>query len=289
MPEFLTTNKIIYNLENIILTAKKEITLVSPYLRLSQNIFNRLSEVDENGIIINFVYGKADITKDQSLLIGKLNNANLYFSQKLHAKCYFNEERAILTSLNLYEFSERDNLEMGILVSSFDDSVLFSEMVKEVRTIVKNSKVMKEISKDSYLISKTLSEQFYNFYVQNYPNDNLGFEPMPGRIDTVLLQVKINQEPFFRIWIDIDHRIEAWVNSYSKSMVTKLFKEFKTEIFSDTYRIYWDSPKNNITIYNSVKMKGIWDSVTIEEKIKYYSEALHLLIEELNRAYSKID
>ena len=39
------------------------------------------------------------------------------FRRNLHAKCYLNENEALLTSMNLYEFSEKNNDEMGVLVS----------------------------------------------------------------------------------------------------------------------------------------------------------------------------
>ena len=44
--------------------------------------------------------------------------------KNLHAKCYLNEKEALLTSMNLYEYSQEHNDEMGILVSVDQRSAL---------------------------------------------------------------------------------------------------------------------------------------------------------------------
>ena len=288
MPEFLTTNKIIYHLEKIIQESKNEITLVSPYLRLSQNIFNRLSEADDQGKTINFVYGKKEITNDQKELIGRLKNTNLFYSEKLHAKCYFNESAAILTSMNLYEFSERDNLEMGFLVECTGDAILYSEIVNEVRTIVKNGKKIKESNKNSYLVNKTMSEQFYDYFSKKYPDNGLYFQPAPGPIDNAILIVKINESPYFHISLNLDYRIEIDTKSYSKKMMEKLFLEFNRDEFKNNYRFFWDTYKDMLTIYKSVRMRDSWNSVDVVTQFDYFAEALFLLVNELKRAYAKI-
>ena len=43
------------------------------------------------------------------------DHVHLYFSKNLHAKCYLNEKKMIITSMNLYEFSQVNNREMAFL------------------------------------------------------------------------------------------------------------------------------------------------------------------------------
>ena len=43
------------------------------------------------------------------------SDIDVYFNEKLHAKCYMNEDTAIITSMNLYEASEK-NRELGVLI-----------------------------------------------------------------------------------------------------------------------------------------------------------------------------
>ncbi len=65
-----------------------------------------------------------------------MKNARIYFLGNLHAKCYFNEQSMVITSLNLYDFSEQNNREMGVLVTNGEDKELFKEAVGEARRII---------------------------------------------------------------------------------------------------------------------------------------------------------
>ena len=61
----------------------------------------------------------------------------LKFNEDLHAKCYVNDDKMVITSLNLYEFSMANNKEMGVLIDKNDpsDVQLYEEAFKEVEYI----------------------------------------------------------------------------------------------------------------------------------------------------------
>jgi phosphatidylserine/phosphatidylglycerophosphate/cardiolipin synthase-like enzyme len=61
------------------------------------------------------------------------------FCKNLHAKCYMNEEMCIVTSLNLYEFSQVNNNEMGILIRRAEDSQLYKDAYEEAQRIIRIS------------------------------------------------------------------------------------------------------------------------------------------------------
>ena len=61
------------------------------------------------------------------------------FCKNLHAKCYMNEEMCIITSLNLYEFSQVNNNEMGILIQRSDDGQLYKDAYEEAQRIIRIS------------------------------------------------------------------------------------------------------------------------------------------------------
>ena len=61
------------------------------------------------------------------------------FCNNLHAKCYLNENKALLTSMNLYEFSQVNNNEMGILVTRDEDDDLYREIEKESDRLIRVS------------------------------------------------------------------------------------------------------------------------------------------------------
>lgn len=144
MAEFLTTNGASYHIERIIMDAQTTLVLISPFLRLSENFFTRLRDADRRGVKIVLVYGKDELSEQEWEKLAQLENLALRYLENLHAKCYFNEQEMVITSMNLYDFSEKRNREMGVLVVDKKDKELFSEVIKEAKSIV-NSSVKKEL------------------------------------------------------------------------------------------------------------------------------------------------
>jgi hypothetical protein len=65
----------------------------------------------------------------------------MYFSKNLHAKCYLNEKKMIISSMNLYEFSQQNNKEMGILIERANeaDSQVYEDAWKDIESILNNA------------------------------------------------------------------------------------------------------------------------------------------------------
>jgi len=136
MVEFLTTSGVSSSLEKIVGTAQKRLVLISPYLQFPQILFERLQQADKRGVQIVFVYGKEELKEEQQDKLKQLQNLSLYFYENLHAKCYLNESDMIITSMNLVDYSEKNNREMGILLHRSTDEKLFSEAKCEVDSIL---------------------------------------------------------------------------------------------------------------------------------------------------------
>jgi phosphatidylserine/phosphatidylglycerophosphate/cardiolipin synthase-like enzyme len=113
MAEFLTTTGVSHHIENIIKTAKKNLYLISPYLKLTKNFYERLKDASDRGVVIEIYYGKNELDFTEKQKLNQLRNVQLFFSANLHAKCFYNEETMVITSMNMYEFSEKNNREMG--------------------------------------------------------------------------------------------------------------------------------------------------------------------------------
>ena len=139
MPSFLTTSKITSALEDIIEQASSVLTLVTPYIKTNELIRPRLMDIAKAGVKVRIVYGKKDLKENEAAWLRKLPKAEIFFSKNLHAKCYINEHEAIIGSMNLYEFSQQHNDEMGILISARDDSSLYGDVLKEVERIIRSS------------------------------------------------------------------------------------------------------------------------------------------------------
>lgn len=145
MVEFLTTSRISDQLEQIIRNAEECLVIVSPYLKVDPRIIEHLEDAAKRGVAIQVIHGKRELRSDEKSRLEPLSSVSsgleLRFRENLHAKLYMNERKAILTSMNLHEFSLRFNDEMGILVSLETDPPLYRDIKRETERIYSHSKV----------------------------------------------------------------------------------------------------------------------------------------------------
>ena len=139
MAEFLTTNGTSYHIENIIIEAKTKLVLVSPYLQISKTFYERLKDASNKNVAIKIIYGKDELKPNERNSLAELKNVELFFFENLHAKCYFNETKMVITSMNMYEFSEKNNREMGVLIDRNVDKDLFDKAVNETVSIIQSA------------------------------------------------------------------------------------------------------------------------------------------------------
>ncbi|WP_216940163.1 phospholipase D family protein [Acinetobacter sp. BY419] len=139
MAKFLNTSATDFFLEELIKNAKERLILISPYLRLNDRIKELLEDKDRLKIDIRIVYGKSDLHPEEIKWIQKLDYVRLSFCKNLHAKCYLNESECIISSLNLYEFSQVNNNEMGISIRKYEDDEVFKDAYEEAQRIIRIS------------------------------------------------------------------------------------------------------------------------------------------------------
>lgn len=139
MAKFLNTSATNYFLEELIKDARDRLILISPFLKLNDRIKELLSDKNRLKIDVRIVYGKSELQPAEMAWLQELTYIRTSFCKNLHAKCYLNEELCIITSLNLYEFSQVNNNEMGILVKRLDDSELFKDAYEEAQRIIRVS------------------------------------------------------------------------------------------------------------------------------------------------------
>ena len=139
MVKFLNTSGITYHLEEIIKGSQGgRLLLISPYLKFNPRIKGLLEEQARWKTDIRIVYGKTDLRAEETKWLDD-NDVRTSFQEHLHAKCYMSDRHALVTSMNLYEFSQVNNDEMGILVSAEDDPELYQEIKDEADRILRRS------------------------------------------------------------------------------------------------------------------------------------------------------
>ena len=139
MARFLTTTGVSYHLEEIIKGAEERLVIISPFLRINERIKSLFEDRDRLKLDIRVVYGKTELQPQEIDWLESMGSIRTSYCKNLHAKCYLNENQALLTSMNLYEFSQVNNHEMGILVDREEEPQLYDEIYQESMRLVRTS------------------------------------------------------------------------------------------------------------------------------------------------------
>jgi len=121
MAKFLTGEELENAICGIIRGAKEKLVIVSPFIKLDDyfiQIFEPQSQNSQLHLLV--VFGKNEQDKSKSLnrndfeFFKKFPNVSIIYVANLHAKYYGNESKGVLTSINLYDHSFKNNIEFGI-------------------------------------------------------------------------------------------------------------------------------------------------------------------------------
>ena len=137
--KFLNTSATNYYLEELIKSSSERLILISPFLKLNDRIKELLEDKDRLKIDVRIVYGKSELQPEEVNWLKELSFVRTSFCKNLHAKCYMNEDSCIISSLNLYEFSQVNNNEMGVYISRDSDSEIYKDAYDEAQRIIRIS------------------------------------------------------------------------------------------------------------------------------------------------------
>lgn len=154
MATFLTGDKLNAIIGRIMDRAEKYLILVSPFIRLHPHYKEilKVKRIDPDLQII-IVFGKsgADYTKSiyakDLFFLKEFPNIEIRYEENLHAKYYANESSSVLTTMNLYDYSQENNIEAGVYARSnifnniFGDS-LDNQAYSHFRLVIQNSELL---------------------------------------------------------------------------------------------------------------------------------------------------
>lgn len=151
MAEFLTGDKLNAAIVDVIQESYSEILLASPYIKLHSRIKDALlSKSEDPNIQIIILFGKngkdllKSINKEDFEFLKDLANIRILHEDRLHAKFYSNDEKLILSSMNLYDFSQNNNIEFGVVEKRglFFKNEMNSSVDEFINGVIKNAKVL---------------------------------------------------------------------------------------------------------------------------------------------------
>ena len=121
MSKFLTGDELENVVYDIIWDAEKILLIVSPFIKLDdyfKNLFKK--HMDDHKLRIILVFGKNEKKVNRSLsnedfdFFKQFPNVSIVYVPNLHAKYYGNEKKGVITSINLYDYSFKNNIEFGV-------------------------------------------------------------------------------------------------------------------------------------------------------------------------------
>lgn len=165
MAKFLDTQAISSELMKLIKEAKEKIILVTYNLSVNTQIQERLKAQGKKGTLAEMViiYGKLDLKQSEINWIKEIQDLKVIEKQYLHSKCYLNEDRAIICSMNLSDFSQVKNMEMGILISRQEDPKVYEEIMDEINNAKINGirKSFDKLESSTQVLTKISSNNEY--------------------------------------------------------------------------------------------------------------------------------
>lgn len=139
MPSFCTTRSTASQIESVIQTAKRQLTLISPYLQIPNGLLPRLRAADARGVEIRLIFRTDKLNLVEREKLTDLKGISLYSLDNLHAKCYANEHAVLISSMNLYQYSEQNNWEMSVLLTEQQDKEAIREARGEIESIIREA------------------------------------------------------------------------------------------------------------------------------------------------------
>lgn len=154
MAVFVKGSKLNSEIEGVFESAEKCIIIISPFIKLHSRFIEILKSKKSNpNLEIIVVFGKNDndysksIAEESANFLMTFPNINIKYEPRLHAKYYSNESSSVLSSMNLYDFSQNNNIEFGIVtkakffgsITSNISNTLDKEAFEYFKTVVNNS------------------------------------------------------------------------------------------------------------------------------------------------------
>jgi hypothetical protein len=114
--------------------AKEKIILVTYSLQVNNQIQERLKTKSKSGTLseITIIYGNTKLKEKELKWMEEIDDLRVFQKKNLHAKCYISENRAIISSMNLYDYSQTSNIEMGFLIERETDRKAYDSMMEDI-------------------------------------------------------------------------------------------------------------------------------------------------------------
>jgi hypothetical protein len=130
MSRLLRTSEVSFKIEDLITSANNFLILVSPYIKFPQRL-KKLIEVRLSSGKIKLQITTRDESMKELVWLKRFDSVVVNIVPTLHSKYYMNEKEALITSMNLYEFSMINNYEIGVLIIKDSEPESYDSLGKD--------------------------------------------------------------------------------------------------------------------------------------------------------------
>lgn len=259
MATFLNTTSLNEWIPKLIEASEKELIIIVPYIKVSDRVYNYLKEANQRGVETVIIYREDKLTPKEKQKLLDLDNLNLMPHPNIHCKCYYNEHYLIITSMNLYEYSEKNNREMGVLFDKSQlmysgEDKLFANALEEIREIINGAQLEKksrETVEEGFIIDIIKNEKEKTEEACNELNKFFGHKKFEAEKKLNNQWYCVCKNYFDKINLTVTHRaeLELKMNEEKIKDVFRAFRSDYNEYMIQGYKIYWNSIDQEIMIY----------------------------------------
>ena len=139
MVEILNTDLINAEITEVCDRARKNLVIISPFLKINYKLRRIIESTVRREVKLTVIYGKRDLDKDTLDWLKTLPSCNIGYLENLHAKIILNEEAAVMSSMNLYEYSQVNNHELGMIAWIKDGKGEYKDILFECIRMINSS------------------------------------------------------------------------------------------------------------------------------------------------------
>ena len=269
--KIINPNEIGSKISTLISESQENFIVVSPYLDLSKwrKILINLENAIKRGVKIKFYFREI---KDKDFNV--LNNLGIELIkiEGLHTKLYFNESEVIVSSMNLYEFSDLYSIDIAMYFNEPEEyNKIYDYFKKYIAS--KNSKKIILNNNNNNNSLESLHNQLTNRFSESTINKTSSYLYTKNLVPIFDLFIELNGFTIKYPRKGFDKKLIIELEDKIKSVIKLpiIAKEFNFEKDNDYY--YWDLEIENNNFIKSceviTELKKIKIPASIDKSIKF--------------------
>ena len=111
--------------------SRQTVYLISPYWQMNANLRSAIKDAVTDGVRVKCIMRANEKLTGEDIEFFRNNRVEIRGLPHLHAKLYLNDSEALVTSLNLYNYSDKESIELGVIVSGKSELSFLKEKAEK--------------------------------------------------------------------------------------------------------------------------------------------------------------